>query len=126
MKFVYRLQIRISVKIHKYAAKARQFHNLNSMFTEILEYVSGYKYSKEDGKKYFEAEHTIKLLRMDQPESEFAKKKKKWQEYQINFTTQYQKFRNILPAFTSCVVVKLADKQKKLTSKSLFWVLLNP
>ena len=54
------------------------------MFTEILEYIGGY--ILKTAKKYAEAEHTIKLLRMDQPEGEFAKK---WQEYQIDFTTQY-------------------------------------
>ena len=43
------------------------------MFTEILEYIGGY-ILKKTAQKYAEAEHTIKVLRMDQPEGEFAKK----------------------------------------------------
>ena len=52
---------------------------LNSMFTEILDNIDGY-ILKKTAQKYAEAEHTIKVLRMDQPEGEFAKK---WQKYQI-------------------------------------------
>ena len=43
------------------------------MFTEILEYIGGY-ILKKTAQKYAEAERTIKVLRMDQPEGEFAKK----------------------------------------------------
>ena len=43
------------------------------MFTEILEYIGGY-ILKKTAKKYVEAERTIKLLHMDQPEGDFAKK----------------------------------------------------
>ena len=85
------------------------------MFTEILEYIGGY-ILKKTAQKYAEAEHTIKVLRMDQPEGEFAKKR---QKYQIDFTIKYQNFRNILPAFTCSTIVKPAKQAKEIDFKKL-------